>query len=239
METPPAPPRVDPPPVDPPPVDPPPVDPPPVDPPPVDPPPVKPPPAEPAVYTVRPGDTLWDIAERELGDPFRWPEIYKLNRGQPQSTMGVLADPDLIHPGWELRLPDDASARRQPTAPRQPATPQSPTTPQQSARPQQPNQPGQQPGQTGQPGHPTQAPEPELRTDHVGMLVIETTETGVRSARWLLKDPQWRVAEGVAAGLSLAEAPVKFQRGAAELAAQEMGLVLPNEEELHTMMWGD
>src|SRR5262245_26374131 len=33
----------------------------------------------PAVYEVGRRDTLWDIAERHLGDPFRWREIYELN----------------------------------------------------------------------------------------------------------------------------------------------------------------
>ena len=47
---------------------------------------------------VRKGESLWLIAERELGDPERWPEIYELNRDQ-------IANPDLIDAGWALRLP--------------------------------------------------------------------------------------------------------------------------------------
>ncbi len=50
---------------------------------------------------VRPGDTLWEIAARHLGDPHRWPEIYALN------DAAIGADPDLIHPTTRLRLPAD------------------------------------------------------------------------------------------------------------------------------------
>ena len=39
---------------------------------------------QPTVYVVQPGDTLWDISQRHLGDPYRWPEIYDLSQGQPQ-----------------------------------------------------------------------------------------------------------------------------------------------------------
>ena len=60
------------------------------------------------VYEVQRRDTLWDIAETHLGDPFRWPEIFQINQGCPQSDGGCLTDPDLIHPGWQLQLPADA-----------------------------------------------------------------------------------------------------------------------------------
>ncbi|WP_436788885.1 LysM peptidoglycan-binding domain-containing protein [Yinghuangia sp. YIM S10712] len=59
-------------------------------------------------YTVRPGDTLWDIAAEQLGDPIRWPQIYTLSRNLAQPDGGRLTDPDFIRPGWILRLPADA-----------------------------------------------------------------------------------------------------------------------------------
>ena len=59
-------------------------------------------------HPVHPGDTLWDIARTWLGDPHRWTEIYRLNAGHHFPTGGTLTDPDLIYPGWTLRLPDDA-----------------------------------------------------------------------------------------------------------------------------------
>jgi hypothetical protein len=70
---------------------------------------VPPAPAGPApVYEVQRRDTLWDIAERHLGDPFRWQEIFQLNQGRPQADGTRLTDPDLIYVGWKLELPPDA-----------------------------------------------------------------------------------------------------------------------------------
>lgn len=52
--------------------------------------------------TVKAGDSLSAIAARELGDASRWREIYNLNKDV------VGANPDLIHPGQQLRMPGDA-----------------------------------------------------------------------------------------------------------------------------------
>ena len=51
-------------------------------------------------YTVAAGDSLSGIAARLLDDASRWPEIYRLN----EAIIGV--DPDLIHPGQTLVIPD-------------------------------------------------------------------------------------------------------------------------------------
>ncbi|MCX0247986.1 BTAD domain-containing putative transcriptional regulator [Streptomyces drozdowiczii] len=56
-------------------------------------------------YTVRPGDYLSKIAETELGDGDRWPELYEANRGSEQPYGHTFTDPDRIYPGQELALP--------------------------------------------------------------------------------------------------------------------------------------
>ena len=66
----------------------------------------QPPPAPPApaatTHTVAPGDTLWAIAKKHLGEGKRWPEIYEQNRA-------VIGDnPDRIKPGQVLTIPDSA-----------------------------------------------------------------------------------------------------------------------------------
>ncbi|ACU75725.1 transcriptional regulator, SARP family [Catenulispora acidiphila DSM 44928] len=61
-------------------------------------------------YVVRSGDTLWDIAALHLGEPERWHDIYSLNVGRVQPDGGVLSDPQLIQPGWQLRLPENVVA---------------------------------------------------------------------------------------------------------------------------------
>jgi DNA-binding SARP family transcriptional activator/nucleoid-associated protein YgaU len=57
------------------------------------------------IHRVVKGDNLWDIAHHQLGDPFRWRDIYVLNRGKPQVNGYALTDPDEIHIGWVLMLP--------------------------------------------------------------------------------------------------------------------------------------
>lgn len=54
-------------------------------------------------YTVREGDTLYDIARYKLGAGARWTEIYDLNRDALQG------DFDYLTPGMKLALPDDSS----------------------------------------------------------------------------------------------------------------------------------
>ena len=50
-------------------------------------------------YVVQPGDSLWEIAKRHLGDGNRYPEIVDLN------TKLLRRGPDFIRQGWTLQLP--------------------------------------------------------------------------------------------------------------------------------------
>ena len=49
-------------------------------------------------HVVKKGDTLWDIANAYLKDPFRWPEIFKRN---PE----VVENPHWIYPGETILIP--------------------------------------------------------------------------------------------------------------------------------------
>jgi hypothetical protein len=55
-------------------------------------------------YVVEPGDTLWDIADEQLGDPASWTEIWERNAGDDMGDGRTFDDPNLILPGWELDL---------------------------------------------------------------------------------------------------------------------------------------
>jgi len=51
----------------------------------------------PDTHTVKSGDTLWDISSLFLTSPWRWPELWGMNKAQ-------IANPHLIYPGQTLRL---------------------------------------------------------------------------------------------------------------------------------------
>lgn len=51
----------------------------------------------PDIYAVKVGDTLWGIASIFLTSPWRWPELWGMNKAQ-------IANPHLIYPGQTLRL---------------------------------------------------------------------------------------------------------------------------------------
>jgi nucleoid-associated protein YgaU len=54
---------------------------------------------------VKSGDSLSAIAKSEYGDANEWRRIFEANRDS-------IDDPDLIHPGQELRIPADEGGSR-------------------------------------------------------------------------------------------------------------------------------
>lgn len=62
------------------------------------------------LYVVEAGDTLWSIAQRQLGSPLRWRSIAEANYGRPQPDGGALLDDHWIRPGWRLVIPGAAPA---------------------------------------------------------------------------------------------------------------------------------
>jgi len=159
-------------------------------------------------YVVQRGDTLWGIAERELGDPLRWSELYRLNAGRPQPGGRTLTDANWIDPGWTLVLPASPAPARAPvpsapvssvpastpttqttTAP--PVTTTPATTP---AAPRPPVVPSAQSGNT---------PTGDANGGNVGAHGAPPTETG-----------QGQADGHAVAHASYAESPVELTSGA-------------------------
>jgi hypothetical protein len=93
-------------------------------------------PEAPDRYIVVPGDTLWGISQRYTDSPWRWPELWNMNKEQ-------IRNPHLIYPGYVLLLDRE---RGQLTI-AQPGTEPTPT-------------PSARDGEPGK-GEPTMAPTPE------------------------------------------------------------------------------
>ncbi len=56
-------------------------------------------------YTIKRGDTLWGLSSMYLTSPWRWPELWGMNKDQ-------IKNPHLIYPGQELHLVKDGGRAR-------------------------------------------------------------------------------------------------------------------------------
>lgn len=63
----------------------------------------------PEEYSIKKGDTLWDISNSKLQDPFLWPNLWRVN---PQ-----IKNPDLIFPGDNIKIPSKEELMRLPAMP--------------------------------------------------------------------------------------------------------------------------
>jgi DNA-binding SARP family transcriptional activator len=114
-------------------------------------------------------DSLWRIAKRCLGDGTRWPEIWTLNKNTVQADGQVFTNPDLIHPGWELRLPVPPVSEPEPPVDEQPTPPDAPTTespghPDEQPPTQSPTAPPPTPTESAEPSHPAPNAPPGIST---------------------------------------------------------------------------
>ena len=142
-------------------------------------------PARPRVYRVQENDDLWDIAERFLGDPEDWHQIYQLNEGKPQPDGRALTDPNLIIPGWVLLIPQPAGTHHAPAPhPGRPGTrnpgggrtPRPSPSPSRTAgpspRPSQPSEPAARPSTRSPSPGPSPAAGSPSRSAHPGRVAV-------------------------------------------------------------------
>jgi len=64
------------------------------------------------LYTIKSGDTLSQIAEREMGGASRWMELWRINAAvlraaqRPCARRDTMTGPDWIFPGTVIAIPE-------------------------------------------------------------------------------------------------------------------------------------
>lgn len=171
-------------------------------------------------YTVQRGDTLWDIADKYLGDPLLWPKIYQLSCTIRQSDGRLLSDPDLITPGWQLHLP-----RLDVPAPVPQPPPDDSPAPLPSAPPSAPERDGQQP-----PGRAERHDEPREEQRQAGRQDREHRKAQERRPTTISLGTASTIGVTTAAGIAAA---IGFARWhAARRCAPQLGtLAAPLEDD--------
>ncbi len=80
--------------------------------------------ADAEVYTIQPGDTLWDLARKFLGDPYLWPQLWERNQ--------YIRDAHWIYPGDPLVI----GVQAEEAAPEPPAPEPEPMVPEPTPEPE-------------------------------------------------------------------------------------------------------
>jgi LysM repeat protein len=176
-------------------------------------------PADAQVYTIKPGDTLWELAHRFLGDPYLWPQLWEKNQ--------YIRDAHWIYPGDPLVV----GTKAEEMAPAQPAAPEATPPPGAEGTPS----PGQGEG-TAPPGGPSSQP-----AGPAGQLMAIGTESDVYCFGYLDEtSEQMPVSVASAEHLGLKELFVQgdviFFNGGTEEgieAGKDYFLVLPGKEVRH------
>ena len=147
-------------------------------------------------YTVQPTDTLSEIAQEQLGDADRWPEIYQASSGITQPGGAQLTDPDVIDVGWKLNIPGaeqggshDDTRLQQPrdVEPETPASPkdQRPVAPPAEEEPPVAHEPEvPEVPETAVPDAPPQAEEPAAPAADVDQ--VDDADDSILDAPWVL-----------------------------------------------------
>ncbi|MGN6252562.1 MAG: LysM peptidoglycan-binding domain-containing protein [Marmoricola sp.] len=145
------------------------------------------------VYVVQPGDTLSEIAEAELGDAKRYPELVDASRATVQPDGARLTDPDLIRPGWQITIPGQAKHKTEvptdppvvdepPHEPHEPHEPHGHTPSQEPTTPDPTATADPQPEQTA----PSHSAEDEVESSSPGWLLPGLTGGGTALAALVL-----------------------------------------------------
>ena len=115
---------------------------------------IKPVPGAPDEYTIQKGDTLWDLSQKFLNNPWYWPKIWSLNP--------AIENPHWIYPGNHLRIVPGEGGAAAPAQVQAPAD-QQPNTQQASAE-----------GQVQAPAGEPQAAEPEQQSQGAAVAPAPT-----------------------------------------------------------------
>ncbi|WP_329522347.1 bacterial transcriptional activator domain-containing protein [Spirillospora sp. NBC_01491] len=134
------------------------------------------------IYRVQPPEgrhheSLWEIAEKCLGEGRRYKEIYRLNQGRVQPDGTKLSISSLIRPGWILEMPADAKGTQVvPARDLDDYYRHGHPVPHEQPRDQPPHQqPGEQPGEPA-PGA-AAAPAPDAPVQETPSVEKPTVET--------------------------------------------------------------